>query len=59
MSNTIISKAATSCDTSREQSSAATLKLDNTSSSEDAKSVTVVLTQDGPETNAISQRLIK
>ena len=55
MSTTIISKAATSSDASREQSSVATLKLDSTSSSEDAKSVTVVLTQDGPGTNEQSE----
>ena len=44
-------KAANNSDASREQSSVATLKVDNTSSSEDAKSVTVVLTQDGPGTS--------
>ena len=50
-STTAIAKATSSSDTLREQSSVATLKLDNTPSSEDAKSVTVVLTQGGPGTS--------
>ena len=48
MSTTATAKATSSADTLREQSSVATLKLDNTSSSEYANSVTVVLTLDGP-----------
>ena len=51
VSTTVIDKATSSSDTVREQSSVATLKLDNTPSSEDAKSVTVVLTQGGPGTS--------
>ena len=51
VSTTAIAKATSSSDTLREQSSVATLKLDNTPSSEDANSVTVVLTLDGPETS--------
>ena len=50
MSTTATAKATSSSDTLREQSSVATLKLDNTSFSEYANSVTVVLTPDGPGT---------
>ena len=51
MSTTSIAKATSSSDTLREQSSVATLKLDNTSPSEYANCVTVVLTLDGPGTS--------